>query len=177
MPRRLFRNFAFKRDRIHRQWYMAPFRHLLADHNLWAIRRKTVVPAFSLGLFVAFMPFPGHMLVSVLAALALRINIPAAALATLLVNPLTMGPVFYLCYQVGLLLLGIEPRAFEFELSLAWISSQFGAVWQPLLLGCVLVGSFAALAGFIFLELLWRASIAQYLTKRRAQRAARMRDK
>jgi len=171
MPRRFFRNFAFKRDRIRRQWYMAPFRHLLHDNNLWAIRRRTVVPAFSLGLFIAFMPFPGHMFIAMLSALALSINIPVAALTTLVVNPVTLGPVFYFCYRIGAMLLGTKPRLFQFELSLDWLSSQFGTVWQPLLLGCLLLGSIAALTGYIFLDLLWRASIANYLTKRRAKRA------
>ena len=82
MPRRFFRKFAFKRHEMSERWFMTPFSHLLQDHRLWDIRRKTVVPAFSLGLAVGFMPFPGHFLVAALAALALRINIPVAAVTT-----------------------------------------------------------------------------------------------
>jgi len=173
MPRRFFRKFAFKRDRIHRQWYMAPFRHLLQDHRLWAIRRRTVVPACALGIFVAFQLFPGHMLVAILLAVALRVNVPAAALSTLVVNPVTLAPIFYFCYETGLFLLGLEPQHFEFELSLNWLGNQFLDIWQPLLLGCLLVGAIASLITFIGLDLLWRASIADYLAKRRAKRAAK----
>ena len=72
---------------------MTPFRHLLQDHSLWGIRRKTVVPAVAWGMFVALLPIPGHMLVAVLGSLVLRINIPIAALATLVVNPVTIGPI------------------------------------------------------------------------------------
>ena len=57
MPRRFFRKFAFKRHELSEQWFMTPFRHMLHDHRLWGIRRKTVVPAFAIGLFIAFMPF------------------------------------------------------------------------------------------------------------------------
>ena len=60
-----------------KQWFMAPFRHLLHDHRLWGIRRQSVVPAFSLGLFIAFLPFPGHTLMGALAALALRVKMTA----------------------------------------------------------------------------------------------------
>ncbi len=170
MPRRFFRKFAFKRDRIHRQWYMAPFRHLLEDNRLWTIRRRTVVPACALGVFVSFQPFPGHMLAAILFAVAFRINIPVAALSTLVVNPVTLGPIFYFCYQTGLYLLGVEPQHFEFELSLDWLGYQFLDIWQPLVLGCLLVGAIASLIAFIGLDLLWRASIADYLSKRRAKR-------
>ena len=90
MPRRFFRKFAFKRHQLSEQWFMTPFRHLLHDHRLWGIRRRTVVPAFALGLFIAFMPFPGHTLTGALLALAFRVNIPVAALATWVSNPVTM---------------------------------------------------------------------------------------
>lgn len=171
MPRRFFRKFSFKQDRIHRQWFMAPFRHMLHDRRLWTIRRKNVVPAFALGLFIAFLPFPGHILAAALIALTLRINIPVAAFSTLVSNPLTVGPLFYLSYAFGAQLLGVEPKSVEFELSLAWLGEKFADIWAPLLLGSVLLASVAAVVGYVALDLLWRASIADYLAKRRAKRA------
>ena len=80
MPRRFFRRFALKRETYKGQWFLAPFSHLLHDSRLWAIRRRNVVPAFALGLFVAYLPFPGHMLIAALLALLLRVHIPVAAL-------------------------------------------------------------------------------------------------
>jgi len=146
---------------------MAPFQHMLHDHRLWGIRRKTVVPAFSLGLAVAFLPFPGHFLAAALAALALRVNIPVAALSTLVVNPVTVGPLFYFAYRLGAALLGLEPGPFEFELSMDWVRNVFMTVWLPLSIGCALVGSVAALIGYIGLDVLWRYSIHDYKTRKR----------
>ena len=108
MPRHLFKRFAFKRHDVARQWFMTPFRHLLHDPRLWAVRRRWVVPAFALGLFVAFMPFPGHTFVN---------------------------------------------------------------IWQPMLLGSILLGAAAALLGYVILDLLWRSSIANYKTRKRGQRS------
>ena len=159
MPRRFFRKFAFKRHEIAEKWFMTPFRHMLHDHRLWGVRRKTVVPAFSLGLAIAFLPFPGHFLVAALAALALRVNIPVAALSTIVVNPVTVGPLFYSAYALGSALLGIETGPFFFELSLDWVQNVFTTVWLPLTLGCVLLGSAAAVIGFIGLDVLWRYSV------------------
>lgn len=167
MPRRFFRRFSLKRDRFHGRWYFAPFDHLLHDPRLWGIRRRNVVPAFALGLFVAFMPVPGHLLIAALVALALRINIPIAALATFASNPLTIGPMFYVSYRTGRRLLDLPPQPFTFELSFSWLTERFVTIWQPLLLGCVLLGALAALAGYAILDLLWRASIANYQSSRR----------
>ena len=149
---------------------MAPFRHLMHDHRLWGIRRKTVVPAFALGLFVAFMPFPGHPVEAAFAALLLRINIPVAAVTTFVSNPLTMGPMYYFTHQVGEFLLSMEPTPFEFELSFEWFLDKLATNWQPLLLGSVLVGAFAALIGFIVLDAIWRYSIHDYKSRKRQKR-------
>lgn len=173
MPRRFFRRFRVKRELFRGRWYFAPFDHLLHDPRLWSIRRRTVVPAVSLGLFVAFMPIPGHPLIAALGALALRINIAVAAVTTFVSNPLTVGPMFFFAYRLGRKLLDLEPRPFRFELSLDWLSGQFLTMWQPLLLGCVLLGSLAALVGYVVLDLLWRASISDYVAARRRRRQLR----
>lgn len=173
MPRRLFRKFAVKRELFRDKWYLAPIDHLLHDRRLWGIRRRTVVPAFAMGLFVAFLPVPGHVLLAVLAALALGVNIPVAAFATFLSNPLTVGPMYYLAHRLGLLLLGMQPQPFNFELSLRWLQEGLANNWKPLLLGCVLLGAAAAVVGYVALDLLWRASIADYLARKRNNKGNR----
>ncbi len=173
MPRHFFRRFATKRDSFRSRWYLAPFAHLLNDHNLWGIRRRTVVPAFSIGLFVAYMPFPGHALVAALLALLFRVNIPVAALTTFISNPLTIGPMFYLAHRLGRFILGMEPQPFRFELTLEWIQQSFQNNWPPLLLGGFLLGSILSVIGYAALDMAWRASLADYVSKKRLRRWAR----
>lgn len=170
MPRVFFRKFAFKRHWLSKQWFMAPFRRLLNDHRLWGIRRKTVVPAFSMGLFIAFLPFPGHILTAALAAVPLRINIPVATLSTFACNPLTVGPMYFFAYHLGALLLDVPEQPFAFAFSMRWITETFVNIWQPLLLGCVLLGVTAALIGYIVLDWLWRSSITDYKARKRGER-------
>ena len=105
-------------------------------------------------------------------ALVLKVNIPATIIGTLLMNPLTLVPMFVLAYRVGVFLLGFEPQLFEPELSLEWLTHGFINVWQPLLLGCILCGALASLIGFIGLDLLWRASLADYLAARRRRKSS-----
>ncbi|MDH5344972.1 MAG: DUF2062 domain-containing protein, partial [Gammaproteobacteria bacterium] len=164
MPRRFFRKFRLKRDHLKNQWWVAPFDHLLHDPNLWGIRRQTVVPAFAVGLFIAYLPWPGHVLLGAAVAIPLRINLPVTALTTLVSNPVTMGPMYYLAFRFGQMLLGEPPSAFEFEMSFAWLADKFATIWQPLLLGCLLLGATIAAIGYVALDLVWRASIWDYLS-------------
>jgi len=167
MPRRFFRKFAFKRHHMSEQWFMAPFRHLLHDPRLWSIRRRWVVPAFSLGLFIAFLPFPGHTLTGALLALAFRVNIPVAALATWVSNPITMFVMYPAAYQLGRTLLGEPAREVNFALSWDWVTHTFVTIWQPMMLGSLLLGCAAALVGYIVLDILWRISLGNYKTRKR----------
>ncbi len=171
MPRRFFRKFAFKRHELAEKWFLTPFRHMLHDHRLWGIRRKTVVPGFALGLFVAFVPFPGHFLFAALLALLLHVNVPAAILATFIVNPITMYPMFYFAYLVGAELLSIQPGPFTFELSWNWVRDAFGSTWLPLTIGCALVGAITSLVGYILLDILWRYSLHDYKSRKRNKRS------
>lgn len=172
MPRRFFRKFALKRERLSQQWYLAPFAPLLQDPNLWGVRRRNVVPAVALGFFVAFLPFPGHIIAAALLALALRVNIPIAVLAVFIANPLTIGPMFYLAFEFGEWLLGMDPQPFEFEITMDWVANGFRRVWRPLLLGSVVLGAILSLTSYVVLDLIWRASVSRYTREKRRKRAA-----
>lgn len=170
MPRRFFKNFALKRHHFAERWYLAPFNHLLHDTRLWGVRRRTIVPAFALGLFISFLPVPGHVIIAALLALVLRVHIPVAALTTFVSNPLTIGPMFYLAYRIGRFLLGFPEHDFSIELSFDWLTDSFLNIWAPLTLGSFICGGVAAVTGFLALDALWRASIADYLEKRRRRK-------
>lgn len=170
MPRRFFRKFALNRHELRKRWFLAPFRQMLQDPRLWSMRRQNVLPAFALGLFVGCQPLPLHVAGSAVASLLLRINLPVAVLATLVSNPLTMAPLYYFNYRVGMLLLPGRTAPFRFEPSLEWLTTTFLTLWQPLLLGSVLVGAVLALSGYAILALLWRLSLVRYKVRKRRRR-------
>ncbi len=128
------------------------------------------MPAVALGAFVAFLPFPGHPVWASFVALAIRVNVPVAALTTFISNPLTMGPMYFLAYSLGAWILGVEQEPFAMEMSINWVTHTFVNIWQPMLLGCVLLGSAASLVAYIGLDLLWRSSIGNYKSRKRKQR-------
>ena len=170
MPRRFFRKFKVKRHHIGDSWVLAPFQHLLHDSRLWGIRRRTVAPAFALGLFIAYLPFPGHILMSALFALALRINIPVAIVTSFVSNPLTMVPMYSFAYLLGSTILGKQAADIDFELSLNWVTNTFVQIWQPMMLGCLLLGFVTALIGFVVVDLLWRSNVRDYKLRKRNER-------
>ncbi len=174
MPRRFFRQFALKRDDVSAQWYLAPFRHALGDPRLFHVSRRSVVPAIAIGFFFAWFPLPGQMIATTIAAIALRANIPLAALATFLSNPVTMGPLSYLGYRVGAAILQTPSVPFDFELSWQWLTEKMQVIAEPLFLGCFVLASATASIAYVGLNLIWRASVAASVKARRLRRLAQV---
>lgn len=146
---------------------MRPFQFLLRDPALWALRRRSVVPAFALGLFLSMIPAPGQTAMASLGALSLRVNLPVAVLATWFNNPITMYPLFYIAYRTGATLLGMPQEPFNFEPSLEWLSSGLAHTWLPLVVGCLIIGTTAAGVGFAAMSLLWRLALIHRFRNRR----------
>lgn len=75
---------------------------------IWSFRVKAVIPAIYVGCILAFLPLYGVQIpLAVLAAFALRANLPILASAQFITNPLTVLPVYYTAYQIGRLSLNL----------------------------------------------------------------------
>ncbi len=152
---------------------MRPFRLMLEHPVYWSLNRRHVTRAFALGLFLGFAPLPIHFVLAALLALLLRLNVPAALAGTLITNPLTAAPVYLAAYWVGCQLLDITPQPITFEPSWDWLSSAFTPIWKPLLLGCLVLGSLTATAGYILVGGLWHLSLVLKYHSRKGEAAAR----
>ncbi len=167
MPRRVFKRLVSNHRSAGVRWYLKPFRRLLDEHGLWSTHRRSVVPAFALGLFLGLLPLPGHMIFAGIAALYLRINLPVAVIATLVTNPLTIGPLLYLDYRVGAYVLGLVPQPLEIEWTLEWFRTRLVDVWKPMLVGSLVVAPLGAALGYGLLTLIWRVSTGLRFRRRR----------
>jgi hypothetical protein len=159
MPRRVFKPLSRQRHFWKERWFMRPFRLLLENPSYWSLNRRNVTRAVALGLFIAFVPLPVHMLLAAALALLLRLNIPAAVAATLVTNPVTVVPLYYFAYRTGCVLLDMHTRAFAFEFSWQWLTTGLLPIWKPFLLGCLVLGTVAALLGYILLGSIWHLSL------------------
>ena len=142
----------------------------LQDPGLWHINRRSISGGVAAGLFCAMMPIPFQMLLAAFVAILFRVNILIAVPVVWITNPFTMPPIFYFCYQVGVMLLGspgTEP--FHFELSFAWLASELLLIWEPFLLGCFVVGSVSALLGYSVVRVMWRYHIWQSIKNRKTR--------
>ena len=128
----------------------------LKDSDLFHLNRRSVSMASGVGLFTAFLPVPGHIVIAALLALALRCNLPIALALVFVSNPVTVAPLTLLCYRVGTLILGRPPTPLAPHFTWEWLSTQGAGLIPPLLTGSLLVGGTAGLLGYAAIRGLWR---------------------
>ena len=139
----------------------------LQDPGIWHINRRSVSGAIALGIFCAFIPVPFQMFLAAIGAILFRVNILIAVPTVWVSNPVTIPPLFYFCYRVGLWILGTPKRAFNFELTFDWLTNELSLIWQPFLLGCLIVGLVSSLLGFLTVRLLWRYQVHKHVQTRK----------
>ncbi len=172
MPKKLIKKYLPHPDIITENRWIKKLGPRLQEPDLWHINRKSCSGAVALGMFCAFIPVPFQMLLAAIGAIFFRYNILVAVPVVWVSNPLTMPPMFYFCYWVGTLLLGVEIGELDFELSIDWLTSGLLEIWQPFLLGCLVVGVTCAFLAFGVVRLFWRYHIWTHIRRRRLRRRA-----
>lgn len=171
MPRRFLKKYLPSPDRIkHHDTLRRVLGELVHDPNLWHINRRSMSLGIGIGLFCAFLPIPMQMAIAALLALWWRGNLPIAVCMVWITNPLTMGPIFFFCYRLGAWLLDRPTGGHHIEWSLVSLGEQLARVWEPLLLGSLVVGTLAAVAGYGLTLLGWRLSINWKMRRRQLLR-------
>lgn len=175
MPKKFFQRYMPDPQRLREHKHLKLFGSWLHDPNLWHLNRRSVSGAVFIGLFIAFLPIPMQMLLAATAAILTHKNLPISVGLVWVTNPITMPPVFFFAYKLGSRLLGTPVRHTQFELSAQWLMAEMGAIWQPLLLGSVLLGLTSGLLGAGLVRLLWRLQVVAHFRRKREARASRQR--
>lgn len=160
MPKKLFRKWMPNPKKLLEVNGFRSIAHWLQDPNLWHLNRNSVAKAFFIGPFWAAMPMPWQMVTGAVSAILLRANLPLSVALVWISNPFTMAPIWYFNYRVGSLLMG--ERAHEglhFMMSWEWIAHTFVTIWQPLLLGSLVVGIALGSIGYLGIHVLWRIQV------------------
>ena len=107
------------------------------------------------------------MLQAAVLAIIFRVNLPLAVSLVWVTNPISIPPMFYLAYVVGVKVMGVKLQHFAFEFSLDWLFIELGSRWRPFLLGCFIMATLSSIAGFVSVRLLWRLHLLQKIKERK----------
>src|SRR6266849_244421 len=182
MPRKFFRKYLPSHESIRQNRYIALFGTLLHHPNLWHLNRHSVAGGVAIGRSAGLIRGPLQMLTAAILAIALRVNLPVALATTLYTNPLTIGPLYVIAYWIGTLLVPGDSAPFSHPPGFDW--SNFGAwlrallewslsLGKPLAVGLGILAVGLAIAGYVIVQLAWRAHVVLAWRRRQRRRAER----
>lgn len=158
------------REQLRRSRWLAPIAHYLEDDRLWHVERASVARAVAIGLFFGVLLPTAQFLFAVGFAIWLRSHVAIAAAATLVTNPLTFPPIYWLAYKIGRVVLGdpadpktaevVEHQAEAAVAGTGWLAGMWDTLQSagpPLVVGLLLLAVGASALGFGLVWLLWRS--------------------
>lgn len=155
---------------------------LLRRPWLWQLNRRSVALGAGIGVFFGFMVPVLQIAGAAVFATLLRANLPVAAFATLVSNPVTYAPIGLLAYQTGAALLGesVAPEALQAldEIEDLPPAAQTGwfeklqSIGKPVLLGLSVFAVIGGVGTWALVHLAWTLGVQM---KRRQRLRARVR--
>ena len=130
--------------------------------------RKMISRGVVLGVFIAFIPMPMQMAAVLLFMPLFRFNVPIALAMCWLSNPITMPPMYYIEYQLGSFILGIQPQ--PVELTLEWFSNNMDNIFIPLYFGTLIFSVVGSISAYWIVNHFWKSSVQREKKKPRKHR-------
>lgn len=153
MPRKLFKRFMPDQAKLKEHKHLSWLGEHLHNPNLWHLSRRSAARAFLIGVFCAFLPIPGQMIIAAVFALWLGANLAVSVGLVWLTNPITIPPIFFSTYKLGAWILGSEPMQMTWDI--VSIQAKLSHIWWPLLLGSLIAGILLAALSYIIINWLW----------------------
>ncbi|HRP96865.1 MAG TPA: DUF2062 domain-containing protein [Rhodocyclaceae bacterium] len=176
----MIRRFIPSRDGIKQNRMLRWLGPRIHDPLLWHVNRNSVARGIAIGAFFGLMVPVAQIPAAALVALAMRANLWVAAIATLVSNPFTYGPLYIFAYRLGSSILppAVASGAVVVDddhalTTLQWVIDALHwltGIGRPLVLGMFLMAVCAAVVGYFGTLLLWRLKV---VLKRRRQRSER----
>jgi len=132
---------------------------------LWQLTRRRVAAGAAIGVFFGFLIPIAQILFAAAAAVVLRANLPVAAVATLITNPLTFAPIYVAAYYTGSALLGqnVSPEAAAaiaegIDLQGGFLT-RAAEIGKPWIIGLIVFATGGALITWLTIQGLWIGAI------------------
>jgi|TARA_B100000929_G_scaffold277336_1_gene252688 uncharacterized protein (DUF2062 family) len=159
--RNLFKRYIPHKKSVESNSILKIFAEYLHDPNIWHIHRRSSAGGAAIGVFCAFIPLPIQTLSAAALAIFFRMNLPVSILFSFFTNPITIPFIFFYSYKLGSILLGLEESQINNIIPdntsvIEWFNTIFINIWEPLLIGCFILGLISSATIYFLIRLMWR---------------------
>ena len=165
--KKFFKKYTPDRDDVKEYKMLNFLGSSLFHEDLWKFNRISFCRATVIGLFWGWMPMMFQMIPAAYCAVVFRANLPLSVAGVWISNPITMPAMMYFAYIFGNNILGLNPIYNEFKLNSEWIISALGNIWEPLLVGTLIIGVVSSVIGYFLMHISWKIYAYSRLKRRK----------
>jgi len=143
---------------------------------LWQINRRSIALGLAIGVFWGLLIPLAQIVFAAIMAIYLRANLPVTVGSTLVTNPFTFAPVYFLAYQLGLRIYGDQGPPMTEEMlseqmsqisvtSTGWIE-RIADIAAPLFTGLFIFACIGAVVCYLTVTVVWRLAVLLRYRKR-----------
>ena len=165
--KKFFKKYTPNRDAVKEYKMLNFLGSSLFHEDLWKFNRISFCRATVIGLFWGWMPMMFQMIPAAYCAVVFRANLPLSVAGVWISNPITMPAMMYFAYIFGNNILGLNPIYNEFKLNSEWIISALGNIWEPLLVGTLIIGVVSSVIGYFLMHISWKIYAYSRLKRRK----------
>jgi len=158
----------------------------LTRPSLWQANRRSIALGLSIGVFMGLIIPLAQIPLAAVVAIFLRANLPVAVASTLVTNPFTFAPVYFLAYKLGDFILNVGNPAMTEEMIDSQVAQvtqltdggalglfeRIGDIGAPLFTGLFILASVTAVLMYFTVNILWRLGVLLRHRKRRQRQTA-----
>jgi len=181
MAKHFIKKFLPDREKLEKNRFLRLLGPALFHPNLWHINRRSIAVGLAIGVFMGLIIPLAQIPFAAVIAIFMRANLPIAVASTLITNPFTFAPIYYLAYKVGAFFLGGRDPSITREsiaLEMQTEGAGTGAIMEgwiekimdlggPLMLGLGILATTGAILAYLAVRLIWRLQVAIKLRKKR----------
>jgi hypothetical protein len=161
-----FSRYIPDKEKLLASRWLKPFAGHLQHDDLWHMTREGVARGVGVGIFFGLLIPIAQIVFAAVAAIPLRANVGIAAASTLVTNPFTFGPIYWLAYEFGSWMLygkvdhqAANQAAEQATQASGWFSNLFasiGSAGAPLALGLVCFACIGGPLAYLVVRTMWR---------------------
>jgi uncharacterized protein (DUF2062 family) len=184
MAKKFITKFLPDREKLEKNRFLRWLGPTLLHPSLWHINRRSIAIGLAIGVFMGLIIPLAQIPFAAVVAVFLRANLPVAVVSTLVTNPFTFAPLYFMAYRIGAFLMGernhkiteasLDMQAENLGDGLNRWTEKISELGEPLILGLVIMAVVGAVVSYILVRLLWRLQVMWRLwqKRRRAKRRA-----
>lgn len=120
--------------------------------QLWEFTPSAIQKGVALGVACSWIPMPFHTTIAVFLAVLIDCNVLMVITSIWVANPITMPFMYYYAYELGSYIMDVHVDNLQFHLSIKDMLHDLHEIWQPFLLGCMILGIISGAIVYITLR-------------------------